>query len=93
MATKKFAGKESRKEEMAEAEAIKSGRVTPAQYAAREALEERRMKNGGKAMGYAKGGKVMGYANGGMIKAGPAPNVCEYTQGPGVRSQQDYHKK
>lgn len=84
MATKKFAGKETRKEEMAEAEAIKSGRVTPAQYASREAMEERRMKNGG---------KVMGYANGGLIKAGPAPNVCEYTQGPGVRSQQDYHKK
>lgn len=82
MATKKFAGKESRKEEMSEARAIKSGRMTPAQYADKEAVEERGMKAGG----------MVGYANGGLIKAGPAPNECTYNQGPGVRSQQDYRK-
>ena len=44
---KLFTGKESRKEEMAEAKAIKSGRVTPAQYASREAKEPRGYANGG----------------------------------------------
>lgn len=41
------AGKESRAEEMAEAKAIKSGKLTPAQYAKMEAKEG--YKNGGKA--------------------------------------------
>jgi len=39
MATKPFGGKQSKAEEMAEAKAVKSGKVTPAQYAAREKAE------------------------------------------------------
>jgi len=49
MATKKlFKGKESTKEELAEAKAIKSGKVTPKQYAAAEKREPMKLKNGGK---------------------------------------------
>lgn len=39
MATKPFAGKQTKKEEMAEAKAVKSGKVSPAQYAAKEKAE------------------------------------------------------
>jgi hypothetical protein len=39
MAIKPFAGKQTKKEEMAEAKAVKSGKVTPAQYAAKEKAE------------------------------------------------------
>jgi|688.fasta_scaffold907496_2 hypothetical protein len=39
MAFKPFAGKQTKKEEMAEAKAVKSGKVTPAQYAAKEKAE------------------------------------------------------
>lgn len=50
MATKKmFKGKESTKEELAEAKAIKSGKVTPKQYAAAEKREPMKLKNGGMA--------------------------------------------
>lgn len=49
--------------------------------------------------------KPQGYKNGGMVKAMSkptdglqrqkvgAPNECEWNQGPGVRSMQDYSKK
>lgn len=43
MATKKpalFKGKESMKEELAEAKAVKSGKLTPKQYAKSEKVEE-----------------------------------------------------
>lgn len=36
---KPFAGKQTKQEEMAEAKAVRSGKVTPAQYAAREKAE------------------------------------------------------
>lgn len=39
MATKPFAGKQSKAEEMAEAKAVRSGKVTPSQYAAKEKAE------------------------------------------------------
>lgn len=39
MATKPFAGKQTKKEEMAEAKAVRSGKVSPAQYAAKEKAE------------------------------------------------------
>lgn len=39
MAMKPFQGKQTKKEEMAEAKAVKSGKVTPAQYAAKEKAE------------------------------------------------------
>jgi hypothetical protein len=39
MAFKPFAGKQTKKEEMVEAKAVKSGKVTPAQYAAKEKAE------------------------------------------------------
>jgi hypothetical protein len=57
MATKKmFGGKESMKEELAEAKAIKSGKISPMQYAKGEKSEPA-MK---------KGGSVKKMANGGM---------------------------
>lgn len=56
MATKKmFGGKESMKEEMAEAKAIKSGKITPKQYAKGEQSESA-MKKGGKVQKYGFGG-------------------------------------
>lgn len=47
MATKKFTGKDTRAEEMAEAKALKSGKISKAQYIAGEKREER--KEGEKA--------------------------------------------
>ena len=82
MATKMFKGKESMKEEMAEAKAIKSGKVSPKQYAMSEKREPLKMSNGG---------MVKGYANGGLV-TGMAPNAPCGTHGPGVRSQQNYRK-
>jgi len=59
MATKKlFGGKETYGEELKEAKAIKSGKITPQQYAKGEKSEEAKMKKGGMAKGYAKGGGI-----------------------------------
>lgn len=44
-----FKGKESYDEEVKEAKAIKSGKITPAQYAKGEKMEEAKMKKGGMA--------------------------------------------
>jgi len=82
MATKMFKGKESMKEEMKEAKAIKAGKVSPKQYAVAEKREPMMLKNGGMAKCYADGGLVTGMA----------PNAPCGTLGPGVRSQQDYRK-
>ena len=62
MATKKlFGGKESMKEELAEAKAIKSGKITPMQYAKGEKSEPK-MSKGGK-VAPSKMGKVMAGGN------------------------------
>jgi len=50
---KLFKGKDTKSEELKEAKAIKSGKITPEQYAKGEAMEKK-MKKGGKC--YAKGG-------------------------------------
>lgn len=42
MAVKRFTGKDTRAEEMAEAKALKSGKITKAQYVAGEKREERK---------------------------------------------------
>lgn len=70
---KMFKGKESKSEELKEARAIKSGKITPEEYAKGEKME--------KAKGYAKGGgievrgktKTKGkcYAGGGMVDGKP----------------------
>jgi len=66
-----FKGKDDPKEEMKEAKAIKSGKITPAQYAKGEKME--------KAMpvhrGMKKGGKVKCYSgtNESVVKATPKP--------------------
>ena len=66
-----FKGKETPKEEMKEAKAVKSGKITPAQYAKGEKME--------KAMpvhrGMKKGGKVKCYSgtNESVVKATPKP--------------------
>ncbi len=52
---KLFKGKETYKEELKEGKAIKSGKITPEQYAKGEAMEKK-MKKGGKC--YAGGGAV-----------------------------------
>lgn len=54
---KLFKGKESIKEELSEAKAIKSGKLSPMQYAKGEE-SEKKMKCGGKVSKYAKGGSV-----------------------------------
>ena len=56
---KMFKGKESYAEELKEAKAIKSGKITPQEYAKGEKMEEAKgMKKGGKAKCMAKGGYV-----------------------------------
>lgn len=52
MATKPFQGKDTKKEELAEARSIRAGRTTPAQYAAKEKAEgEKGSKSGLMAKG------------------------------------------
>jgi hypothetical protein len=64
MATKKmFGGKESMKEELAEAKAIKSGKISPMQYAKGEKSEPA-MKKGGAAKKMASGGSASARADG-----------------------------
>ena len=56
---KLFKGKETYSEELKEGKAIKSGKLTPQQYAKGEKMEEsKKMKDGGKCM--AKGGVTRG---------------------------------
>lgn len=65
---KLFKGKETYSEELKEAKAIKSGKLTPAQYAKGEKSEDKmkKMKSGGKCM--AKGGSVDGIAQRGKTR-------------------------
>ena len=59
--SKLFKGKESQAEEMKEAKAIKSGKITPKQYAMGEKMEEKKkMMCGGKVKKMATGGAVKG---------------------------------
>lgn len=59
MANKLFKGKETYSEELKEAKAIKSGKITPEQYAKGEKMEEaKKMKKGGMCKGYVRGGGI-----------------------------------
>ena len=62
-ASKLFKGKETYKEELAEGKAIKSGKISPQQYARGEGKEEKM-----KTMKYAKGGSVDGVAQRGKTQ-------------------------
>jgi len=66
MATKLFAGKETMAEEEAEAQAVKSGKLTPRQFAKREMVEEKKEDK------MACGGKVKKMSGGGMARGGGA---------------------
>ena len=50
-----FKGKDTKAEELKEAKAIKSGKISPEQYAKGEEMEKK-MKKGGKCCSMAKGG-------------------------------------
>ena len=61
MASKLFKGKETFSEELKEAKAIKSGKISPVQYARGEESEKEvkvKMKKGGSAKCMAKGGGI-----------------------------------
>ncbi len=66
MATKLFAGKETMAEEMAEAQAVKSGKLSPRQFAKREMVEEKKEDK------MACGGKIKKMSGGGMARGGGA---------------------
>lgn len=93
-----FKGKETKAEEMAEAKAVKSGKLTPAQYAKGEAKEGH--GKGAKAKGEAlKAGKLSAKAyaseHEGMKKGG---KVKKYAEGGAVAvgkksAESDYDKK
>lgn len=54
-----FKGKESMSEELKEAKAIKSGKISPMQYAKGEKMEDKKkMACGGGVKKYAKGGGI-----------------------------------
>ena len=56
---KLFKGKESYAEEVKEAKAIKAGKITPAEYAKGEKMEEaKKMNKGGSCKKYARGGGI-----------------------------------
>jgi len=73
-----FKGKESYSEELKEGKAIKSGKISPQQYAKGEKMEKAKMNKGDKAppkmadmgsMGMKKGGMTKCMAKGGAVKA------------------------
>jgi hypothetical protein len=69
-----FKGKESYSEELKEGKAIKSGKISPQQYAKGEKMEKTKMNKGDKApnmgsMGMKKGGVAKCMAKGGAVKA------------------------
>ena len=80
MAKKLFGGKETYKEELAEAKAIKSGKITPEQYAKGEKSEGVHKMAGGGAVAAPKV-KDMGAMN--MKKGG----MCKMTRGGGVATK------
>jgi len=95
MATKKpmmFGGKENYAEEMKEAKAIKSGKLSLKDYAKGEKGEEKMMKGGGAtkmpkkddmgSMGMKKGG--MGYAKGGGIESKGKTKGKMFAKGGGI---------
>lgn len=91
---KMFAGKEDRAEEMAEAKALKSGKISKSQYVAGE-KKEGHGKEAGRNADLIKSGKVspQAYAKGEKMKNGGRVMKCAdggYISG--VRSQQDYGK-
>lgn len=105
---KAFQGKQSPAEERAEAKMVRSGKMTPAQYARAEKAEgdtksTKTLESRGKQLAsgkmsaneYASMSDDMPkkMADGGLVRQGTgAPNECTYNQGPGVRSMQDYRK-
>jgi hypothetical protein len=105
---KAFNGKDTVREEKAEARLVRSGKVSPAQYKSKEMAEEKRegeksnpakLMSTGKALASGKMsasqyGGMAKMADGGLVRASNsmAPNECTYNYGPGVRSQQDYKK-
>lgn len=108
MATKPFAGKQTAAEERAEARAVRSGRISPAGYAAGEKREGDKasvasLKARGEKL---KSGKMSEsqyasmatdmpkMANGGLVGGNGfhSPNTPTGVCGPGVRSHQDYKK-
>ena len=66
-----FKGKETYKEELNEAKAIKSGKVSPKEYAKQEGKEVNKMASGGRIDGVAERGHTKGkmYAKGGKCMA------------------------
>lgn len=92
---KMFAGKQSKSEEMAEAKAVKGGKVSPAEYARMEKAEgdkasKQKLMARGKALAsgkmsaekYASTGGDRKMANGGMVKG--------YADGGSVRAAMKY---
>jgi hypothetical protein len=55
---KLFKGKDTYAEEMKEAKAIKSGKISPSEYAKGEKMEGEGMKKGGMCKGYKEGGRL-----------------------------------
>jgi hypothetical protein len=101
---KAFSGKDTVREEKAEARLVRSGKVSPKEYAAKEKSEgdtksKSSLTSTGKSIASGKmsasqyGGMAM-MNDGGLVRASNsmAPNECTYNYGPGVRSQQDYKK-
>jgi hypothetical protein len=99
-----FKGKDNRAEERAEAKMVRSGKVSPAQYAAKEKAEgdtksKASLMRTGKDLAsgresVAQYGAMAKMNDGGLVRAtgSMAPNECTYNGGPGVRSMQDYKK-
>lgn len=75
MATKKFTGKDTRAEEMAEAKALKSGRISKSQYIAAEKREDRKEGEKGKAREITKNANAI--KSGKMSPAAYAKKECK----------------
>lgn len=97
---KPFAGKDTKAEEMAEAKGVRSGKMSPAQYAASERKEEAMEGHGMQSMSQLMMVGVS-LSNGSLSPQAYAstatglccaPNERTGNPGPGVRSLQDFKK-
>jgi hypothetical protein len=83
---KLFKNKETKGEELKEAKAIKSGKISPKQYAMGEKMEETKMKKGGMMSGYKDGGMTMVKKDGKMVPDFAADGKGKMKNGGAVKS-------
>jgi hypothetical protein len=89
---KPFSGKDTKSEEMAEAKAVRSGKVSPAQYKAKEMAEEKRKGEKSSPKKLLETGKRLASGKMSASQYGNAAKMADGGYVCGIRSKQDYGK-